>query len=222
MLSNLIREIRKSIIYINSGLKVGTGFFIDEQGLAVTCHHVLENVDRTGIIQSGVAHVLEPHSIRYKTSKFNVKGTDRTYDIAIIEVEGGPFERLRLDDSFGERIAGEEIAIFGFPFVPYLNHPSLTKGIISAIFTDHRNEVDMIQTDVWIYEASSGSPCFLTKNGTVIGHATSSFDPFAEHLKRKKIDVQIRFAGKPYEVYTNICFVIPAKYIRKLVVSYEV
>ena len=220
MLSDLVREIRKSVIYINSGLKVGTGFFIDERGLAVTCRHVLENVDRTGIIKDGLAHVLEPHSIHYKPSKFNVKRTDGTYDIAIIEVEGGPFESLRIDESFDERIAGEEIAIFGFPFVPYLNHPSLTKGIISAIFTDPRNKVDMIQTDVWIYEASSGSPCFLTKNGTVIGYATSSFNPFAEHLrllKQKGIQVQISFAGKPHEVYTNACFVIPAKYIRKFV-----
>jgi len=186
LLSELIREIRRSVIYINTVAgKAGTGFFIDEQGLAVTCRHVVENDDGTGLIQSGDAYVLEHNSVHYKTSKFKVKRSDRTYDLAIIKVNGGPFEKLRLDNSFGERIAGEEIAIFGFPFVPYLNHPSLTKGIISAIFTDPRNKVDMIQTDVWIYEASSGSPCILTQAGTVIGYATSSFDPFKEHKKRR-------------------------------------
>jgi len=217
-LSKLIREIRKSVFYINTGIKAGTGFFIDEQGLAVTCCHVVENASKT-IIPEGNAYVLEPNSVHYKPAKFKVKKTERANDLAIIEVEQGPFERLRLDGDFAERIAGEEIAIFGFPFVPYLNHPSLTKGVISAIFTDPQNELDMIQTDAWIYEASSGSPVFLVKNGIVIGYATSSFDPFAEHtreLKRKGIEVRVDFAGRPYKEYTNVCFVVPSKYIQKL------
>jgi len=218
-LSDLIKEIRKSIIYINTDLKAGTGFFIDEQGLAVTCRHVVETADKKGTIHRGNAYVLEPDSIHYKPSKFKVTRTNRAYDLAIIDVDGGPFEKLRLDNNFGDRIASEEIALFGFPFVPFLNYPSLTKGIISAIFTDPRNEVDMIQTDVWIYEASSGSPCFLTENGTVIGYATSSFDPFRERLgllERKGISIEFKVAETPYKLYTNVCFVVPAKYIQKL------
>lgn len=159
---------------------------------------------------------MEPGTIKSKPRKFNVVRTDRTYDLALIKVNGGPFEKIKIDDNFSKRIAGEEIAIFGFPFVPFLNHPSLTKGIISAIFPDPRNGIHMIQTDAWIYEASSGSPCFLTQNGIVIGYATSSFDPFAESQKKKGINVEIRLAGEPYKIYTNVCFVVPVKYIHEL------
>jgi len=68
----------------------------------------------------------------------------------------------------------------------------------------------MIQTDAWIYEGSSGSPCFLVKDGTVIGYATSSFDPVAQH------NIQIKIVGKKYQDRTNVCFVVPSKYILEL------
>ena len=215
MLNELIKEIRKSVILVTTGSKVGTGFLISEDGLAVTCCHVVETASG-GIVPGGIAGILDEKTVGYTLSEFTVKRTERCYDLALIKISGGPFEKLNLDDNFGDRIAGEDIAIFGFPFAPYLRHPSLTKGIISALFTDPRNNVDMIQTDTWIYEASSGSPCFLT-NGIVVGYATSSFDPFAELMPQTGFEM--KFGGKPLQDRTNICFVVPSKYILELLKS---
>ena len=120
-----------------------------------------------------------------------------------------------LINDFGERIAGEEIAVFGFPFGSHLKHPSLTKGIISALFTDPKNNVDMIQTDTWIYESSSGSPIFLIDEPKVIGYATSSLDPFVDIKKPSGFQV-IGYDGKTLQDRTNICFALPSKYILEL------
>lgn len=217
LLSELIRDIRKSVIGIQTELKFGSGFFVNEEGYAVTCRHVVETINGRGTVHTGIAYVLKPFTVRYIPLKFRVKRTEPMCDLAIIKIDDEqPFEPLRLDDNFGDRIAGEDVALFGFPFLPYLKHPSLTRGIISAVYTNPESGVDMIQTDMWIYDASSGSPCFLTEDGTVIGYATSYFDPFRERLKKKGIEVEIKFGGEPFRMLTNISFVVPAKYSIKL------
>jgi len=185
----------------------------EEDGLAVTCRHVVETASG-GLVSEGIAGIPDEKTVGYNPSEFTVKRTERCHDLALIKIAGGPFKKLNLDDDFGDRIAGEEIAIFGFPFAPYLKHPSLTKGIISALFTDPANNVDMIQTDTWIYEASSGSPVFLIDEPKVIGYATSSFDPFAEFMPQTGF--QVKFGDKPLQDRTNICFVVPSKYILEL------
>jgi len=117
MLNELIKEIRKSVILVRAGSKVGTGFIIDEQGLAVTCRHVLDTPSG-GVVGAGIALVPDKKTVGYNPVPFSVKKTEGFFDLGLIELAGGPFEKLNLDDNYGERIAGEDIAIFGFPFDP--------------------------------------------------------------------------------------------------------
>ena len=62
MLNEIIKNVRKSVIFVNAGRKFGTGFLISEDGLAVTCSHVVET-DSGGFVSGGIAGIPDKKTV---------------------------------------------------------------------------------------------------------------------------------------------------------------
>lgn len=140
----------------------GSGFFISEDGYAVTNNHVVEN-----------AESVEVKTDDGKSHKAKVIGTDPRTDLALIKVEGGPFPYVKLADK-APRI-GDWVLAVGNPFGL---SSTVTAGIVSARGRDIGASVydDFIQIDAPVNKGNSGGPAFDV-DGNVIGVNTAIYSP---------------------------------------------
>ena len=138
---------------------IGSGFFIDGSGLAVTNHHVLEDaLSATVTLEDG------------KT--YNISGVvefDEELDYAVILVEGSGFPALKVGNSQAIK-SGETVYAIGNP-------KGLSNTISDGIISNPRRENfdGMIQISVPISPGSSGG-ALLNAHGEVIGITTGSLE----------------------------------------------
>jgi S1-C subfamily serine protease len=170
-LKELARRSRDSVVLLEvyeiGGRQIGagTGFFIDDHRL-VTNWHVVENA---ALVEAVLA----------TEEKIDVAGLvarDEVNDLAILEVEGGPFPALALTDSASVE-AGERVVVLGNPLGSFTG--SLSEGIISAVRLDGladrlpgASSAPLLQITAAISPGSSGSPV-MDLDGKVIGVAVS-------------------------------------------------
>ncbi len=134
----------------------GSGFFVRNDGVLVTNHHVIEGADILGV-----------RLLDGKLLPAAVIGTSKSTDIAVLKVEVDrrvPF--LRFADTSKVKVGHYAIAI-GAPLS--LSH-TMTTGVVS--FKGRKlgvnNNEDFIQTDASINPGNSGGP-LLNIDGLVIG-----------------------------------------------------
>jgi S1-C subfamily serine protease len=125
----------------------GSGFILDRAGHVLTNYHVVANANR-GI------QVMLSNKHSYKA---NVVGTDRSHDLALLQIDAPNLEPVTLADS-------RDLAV---------GHTgTMTRGIISSIRSIRGSEgapiEDAIQTDAAINPGNSGGP-LLNSRGEVIG-----------------------------------------------------
>ncbi len=134
----------------------GTGFIIDEQGLILTNHHVIEGAERLTV------KLADGRSLRA-----SVVGSDPDTDIALIRVDApGKLPAAALGDSNQLRV-GEWVVAIGNPLA--YEH-TVTVGVVSFIGRKlFDSSLDnYIQTDAAISFGNSGGPLINTR-GEVIG-----------------------------------------------------
>ena len=142
---------------------VGSGFFIAEDGLIVTNHHVIASAESVTVkLQDGTE------------LDATVVGSDPLTDIAILDVEGTDFPAVAFGSSEDIRV-GEEVIAVGSPFGL---GGTVTSGIVSAKSRNINAGPfdDFIQTDAAVNRGNSGGPLFNTE-GEVIGVNTMIFSP---------------------------------------------
>ena len=157
----------------------GSGVIIDEDGVVLTNHHVVNGAQRIVITMVDQR--------RYEAS---VIGHDPRTDIALLAIDGdGPFSAAQFSESVAVAV-GEWVVAVGHPFdFPF----TVTAGIVSALGRRNlgRNEIqDYIQTDVAVNPGSSGGPLFNTA-GQLVGINTAIFSPDKEHLSSAGISFAI-------------------------------
>lgn len=136
----------------------GSGFIIDESGIAVTNNHV---VTGAALLKVYVGGEDEPRNAR-------VLGVSECSDLAVIDIDGEEFPFLEWYDD--DMKVGLDIFAAGFP----LGDPeyTLTRGIISKARTSGETSwasVDaVIEHDATINPGNSGGP-LLTADGKVVG-----------------------------------------------------
>lgn len=141
----------------NQSLGQGTGFFIREDGLAISNFHVFA---------PGTEWAIETiDGRRFRVSEI-VKSSE-SFDFVVFKVEnnGENFPSLKLANQTPRK--GEDILVLGNPKGL---ESTLTKGIISAI-RSQTNKDDLLQFDAAISPGSSGSPV-INLQGAVVGIAT--------------------------------------------------
>jgi serine protease Do len=141
----------------------GSGFFISEDGYAVTNNHVVDKADSVEVTTDDG-----------KTHTAKVIGTDPRTDLALIKVDGGtsfPFVKLAENSV---RI-GDWVLAVGNPFGL---GGTVTAGIVSARGRDIGAGPydDFIQIDAPVNKGNSGGPTFDV-DGNVIGVNTAIFSP---------------------------------------------
>jgi serine protease Do len=136
----------------------GTGFIIDESGIAVTNNHV---VTGAATLEVFVGEETSPRNAR-------ILAVSECSDLAVIDIEGEGFPYLEWYDGIID--VGLDIYAAGFP----LGDPeyTLTRGIVSKQSADGDTpwaSVDeVLQHDATINPGNSGGP-LVDENGKVVG-----------------------------------------------------
>lgn len=135
----------------------GSGFIIDHDGHVLTNFHVIEN--------AGQIEVTLHNRKKYRAT---VVGTDRSHDLAIIQIKAPDLTPTTLGDSKNLQV-GQKVYAIGNPFGLA---GTLTSGIVSSIRSvqepDGVTIDEAIQTDAAINPGNSGGP-LLNSHGEVIG-----------------------------------------------------
>ncbi|HYA06464.1 MAG TPA: Do family serine endopeptidase [Xanthobacteraceae bacterium] len=140
----------------------GSGFFISNDGYAVTNNHVVQNADNVQVTTDDG-----------KSYTAKVIGTDSRTDLALIKVDGKDFPYVKLAD--GNPRVGDWVLAVGNPFGL---GGTVTAGIVSARGRDIGAGPydDFIQIDAPVNKGNSGGPTFDV-DGNVIGVNTAIFSP---------------------------------------------
>jgi S1-C subfamily serine protease len=136
----------------------GSGFVLDKSGHVLTNYHVIEGANRGIEVQLSNKH-------RYPAK---VVGTDRTHDLALLQIDAPNVQPVTLANS-SDLAVGQKVYAIGNPFGL---SGTMTRGIISSIRSIRGSEgapiEDAIQTDAAINPGNSGGP-LLNSQGEVIG-----------------------------------------------------
>src|SRR5947208_12946963 len=135
----------------------GSGFIIDKEGHILTNYHVIAD-----------ARQVEVTLNNRKTYRATVIGTDRSHDLAVIQIKAPNLPAMVLGDSRNLQV-GQKVYAIGNPFGL---SGTMTRGIVSSIRQvrepDGMTIEDAIQTDAAINPGNSGGP-LLNWHGEVIG-----------------------------------------------------
>jgi S1-C subfamily serine protease len=214
---------------------IGTGFIVGENGIIVTNDHIVRAFQKQyrppGAPRDdwGV-YALLLHSIpegqveiplqvigaaTFREFVKKPEADDLTKpDVAYVQVKarGLPFVNVSEDDGL---IEGYELATAGFPMgtdaltAPGYVHqvcPTLQRGIISAVLPFACSRPDAFTINVMTQAGASGSPAFDPASGEVVGLLYAGLG-----------DIGVTRNKDIYRVPTNITYVVPGHYIRRLI-----
>src|SRR5713226_6739852 len=135
----------------------GSGFIIDKEGHILTNYHVIAE-----------ARTVEVTLHNRKKYKATIVGTDKSHDLAIVQIKAPDLQPMILGDSTNLQV-GQKVYAIGNPFGLA---GTLTRGIVSSIRQvqepDGMTIDEAIQTDAAINPGNSGGP-LLNWHGEVIG-----------------------------------------------------
>jgi serine protease Do len=155
-------------IKIEQGLGIpdrvlGTAFFIDQAGYALTNYHVIASeVDPT---YKGYSHMsIKPADSPEDRIGAKVIGYDRLLDLAVIKIDAVPEYVFSFSDA-SALLSGQKIYAIGSP--AGLEN-TVTSGIVSAKGRKLLQTGDVIQIDAALNPGNSGGP-LLDESGGVVG-----------------------------------------------------
>jgi len=161
----IVKETSPAVVQVavetDQSSQSGTGFVIDDQGIALTNEHVVEDAREVNVL-------FEDRS----TSVAKVVGTDPDTDLAVLDIEDVPEStRPLILGQSRSLVVGDPVIAIGNPFG--ILQGTVTTGIVSALGRriDSPNEVPIsnaIQTDAAINKGNSGGP-LLDGSGRVVG-----------------------------------------------------
>ncbi|HLM80608.1 MAG TPA: trypsin-like peptidase domain-containing protein [Terriglobales bacterium] len=135
----------------------GSGFVIDKAGHILTNYHVIAD-----------ARQVEVTLHNRKKYKATIVGTDKSHDLAIVQIKAPDLQPMTLGDSSNLQV-GQKVYAIGNPFGLA---GTLTLGIVSSIRQVQEPDglviEEAIQTDAAINPGNSGGP-LLNWHGQVIG-----------------------------------------------------
>src|ERR1700687_3298063 len=135
----------------------GSGFVIDKEGHILTNYHVIAD-----------ARQVEVTMHNRKKYKATIVGTDKSHDLAIVQIKAPDLQPMILGDSTNLQV-GQKVYAIGNPFGLA---GTLTRGIVSSIRQVQEPDglviEEAIQTDAAINPGNSGGP-LLNWHGEVIG-----------------------------------------------------
>ena len=155
---DVVGQFDPSLVQIGASGLWGSGFIVHADGGVVTNAHVVGGNTRVEVwLHDG------------QTLYGEVVGIDEYLDLAYIKlVSRRKFQAAKLG---GGAELGQDVFALGFPLASVT--PSLTRGIVSKVFT--YADVEWLQIDALVNPGSSGGP-LLDRAGRVVGIVTSRSD----------------------------------------------
>ena len=173
----LVKLLRPSVVHIQAGDAVGTGFIVDTEGHIVTNNHVITGGTDT------VARNINVTLSDGTEQAAEVVGRDAPTDIAVLQISADGLDPIDLGSSSDLQV-GEDVLAMGHALnLP--GGPTVTTGVVSAvnrvIEEGDINIPDAIQTDASINPGNSGGP-LVDKHGKVVGITTAVIRGDAEGI----------------------------------------
>jgi len=172
------KEVRKE-----KGYSTGTGFFVTNNGIMVTNHHVIEDAKNVFVLDTATG----------KKYTAEVLATDPVNDVAIIKVNAMS-KGIPLADFFTS-LKGDEVLTLGYPLIALQGQEQkATFGRINSL-SGIKDDIRMVQVDVPIQPGNSGGPLLNTK-GQVIGVITATLDQIVTLRASGSLPQNVNFAVK--------------------------
>ena len=162
-LVGITQRVSPAVVGISTRQGAGSGFIIRADGIVLTNWHVVGNY-RTVTVELATGNEVQGR----------VLGTDRSHDVAIVDIPGEGLPVAVLGDSDQLQVGQSAIAIGN----PLQFTRTVTTGIISGIHRSLPTTIqatglyELIQTDAAINPGNSGGP-LLNSAGQVIGISTA-------------------------------------------------
>jgi putative serine protease PepD len=148
-----------SVVQIETGQGLGSGFIYDNAGHVLTAAHVVAGAGKTVTVR------LADGTTRTGT----VVGSDSSTDVAVVKVDISGTKATAASLALGEALrVGQTAVAIGSPFGL---DQTVTSGIVSAVdraMQTSNGAIDMVQTDAPINPGNSGGP-LADLQGRVIG-----------------------------------------------------
>jgi putative serine protease PepD len=160
-LADTAAKLLPSVVQIEAGAAIGSGFIADVDGWVLTASHVVGREDRVTLkLDDGTA------------VEATVVARDRTIDTAVLRADDKSLPPATLGRSADVRVGQVAIAV-GSPFG---YSQTVTTGIVSALGRTLETPIgelrDLIQTDAAINSGNSGGP-LADREGKIIGINTA-------------------------------------------------
>jgi S1-C subfamily serine protease len=213
---------------------IGTGFFAHEDGMVVTNDHVIQELKKIRMPADRNANDWGFRVMCFQLTElgvlsmfFDIRGIAELQafehrgpyyggakpDMGIVHVDIRKAPALLVSSETPRE--GQELATAGFPMgtdaltAPgYLHQmcPTLQRGIVSAILPCECNYPHAFTLNVMARGGASGSPVFRGSDGAVVGVLYAALE-----------DIQLTGTQPPYTVPTNISYVVPGHYVKRMI-----
>lgn len=162
--------IRRAVILVRTSSAHGSGFFINDEGYALTNAHVVGGAKTVSVVDSNGT-----------TFMADVLRSDERRDVALIKAPISNNSYIPLQTKrFPEML--DKVYAVGAPLTEALKG-TVSEGIISNFRKSSKSGLGMIQASVEIAPGSSGGP-LLDKHGNVIGIAVQGYGQSATQYSR--------------------------------------
>ena len=147
-----MNDVLDPVVMIQTESGVGSGFFIDSDGILVTNAHVVGEEDEVQVVtRKGPTYL----------GSVIAKDVDR--DLALVRIQDGNYPKMDLASVTNKNI-GQDVLVIGTPLGLEW---SVSKGIISSVRSN--DDITLLQTDAAMNFGNSGGPLVDLSTGKVIG-----------------------------------------------------
>jgi S1-C subfamily serine protease len=168
-----------------SRVSAGTGFYVSKAGEVLTNAHVVQGCTTVNIKGHG--------DTSFRPAR--VKASNTTEDLALIVPNGGAKPPPTVLTWRRETRLGEQIAIFGFPYLGTLaSSGTFTRGDVTALAGISNNSAHF-QLSAPVQPGNSGGPV-VDEQGNVIGVVVAKLNALAVARVRGDIPQNVNFAIK--------------------------
>lgn len=169
-------------------LSAGTGFYVSKSGDILTNAHVVQGCSSIVIKGNGEASGRPAH----------VRATDAKRDLALIIGDAPPGKSPNVLSWRREARLGEQIAIFGFPYLGALaSSGTFTRGDVTALAGVADNQAHF-QLSAPVQQGNSGGPV-VDERGQVVGVVVAKLNALAVARAGGDIPQNVNFAIKSTE-----------------------
>jgi S1-C subfamily serine protease len=172
-------------------LSAGTGFYVSKGGDILTNAHVVEGCNTIAIKGHGDASSRPAH----------IRASDSKLDLALIASDAPPGQLPTVLSWRRETRLGEQVAIFGFPYLGALaSSGTFTRGDVTALAGIADNQAHF-QLSAPVQQGNSGGPV-VDDRGQVVGVVVAKLNALAVARAGGDIPQNVNFAIKSAEAMT--------------------